>query len=82
MAKEEGRRAKEVSDSRSDKDNIRITCGRIPHAGVGSQHEKHVAGHAIVDFEADGIVQFRFTYGRYSPKNCAHEEECWPLQGV
>ena len=81
MAKEEGRRAKDVSDSRSDKDIIRITCGCVPHASVGGQHEEHVAGHTIVDFEADGIVQLRFTYGRYSPKNSTHKEECWPLHG-
>jgi hypothetical protein len=84
MAKEEGRRAKDVSDSRSDKDISyrRITCGRVPHASVGGQHEKHVAGYAIIDFEADCIVQLGFTDGTYSPKNCAHKEECWSLQGA
>jgi hypothetical protein len=84
MAKEEGRRAKSVSDSRSDNDiNYRwFTSGRVPHASVGGQHEKHVAGYAIVDFEADCIVQLGFTDGTYSRKNSAHEEESWSLQGV
>src|SRR6266702_1369172 len=60
----------------------RLTCGRVPHASIGSQHEEHVAGYAIIDFEADCIVQLGFTDGRYSPKNSAHEEESWSLRGM
>ena len=60
----------------------RLTCRRVPHASVGGQHEKHVAGYAIIDFEADCIIQLGFTDSRYSPKKCAHEKESWSLRGV